>query len=419
MTISLPALADTDRSDVDIELEESVKSRATHEVTARDFRFLQRLDDTNQIGVEELDRDGDRVTVLLSSTRYAGVISLPDGGQIYIKPKVTGTALLRLLQYSEYDQVDLIEQEAQVQAGTDYVELLGELFTDELRSVLRKGPEQAYERVTRDEEYVRGRLNVHQQLQTHGPAAPAFNCTHEELTRDTDLNQTVLYAGWLLHGVMEESTTQRHLRRLLMQLRRDVTLRPVSSEEGRNVELTHLNHHYQDILRIAILVLESTFIEDLAPGESSAYTILLLMEDRFEDVVQKATASLLETEPNTTASWGDFFDDEIEFAPEPDVVIEDGQEPIAVVDAKWKTDEGRPSREDIYQMVGYQTYSQSPAALVYPTNDDGGLEQTATVKNGQTLYVGTLPVIDNTADTTTYTQQLEEAMEEILSPMVS
>ncbi len=145
-----------------------VEDSITIPVTRRDGEHLQRLADENKLDVEIVDDiDGQRLAVV-RSTDYAGVVGLPDSDSIYIQSKLENTALLRLLQLDETSEVETLEQFAQIEAGADFVDLLAGLYVDELAVVMRKGIERSYRRVTREEEYIRGQLNLHTQLQKLG-----------------------------------------------------------------------------------------------------------------------------------------------------------------------------------------------------------------------------------------------------------
>ena len=94
----------------------------------------------------------------------------------------------------------------------------------------------------------------------------------------------------------------------------------------------------------------------------------------------------------------DFLDGAFEFEPEPDYVLYQDGEPILVADAKWKDFSGKPNREDLYQMIGYQQYFDVPGVLLYPnTSSEIPTKDLPSVdiKHGQRLYVAELPVVDS------------------------
>jgi len=371
-----------------------VEDSITIPVTRRDGEHLQRLADENKLDVEIVDDiDGQRLAVV-RSTDYAGVVGLPDSDSIYIQSKLENTALLRLLQLDETSEVETLEQFAQIEAGADFVDLLAGLYVDELAVVMRKGIERSYRRVTREEEYIRGQLNLHTQLQKSGPAAPEFHCTHDELTQDTPLNRTVLHAGRVLLRLAQDETIQQRLRRRVTELRRDVELTRVSRQEAEAITLDRMNEYYEHLLRLARLVIGNTFVDDLAAGDSLGYTLLLDMPDCYQSALLHPLRDVREdlTVTDEPRLQG-FLTGEFDLTPRPDFVVKKDREPVLVADAKWKDIDRKPSESDIYQLISYQQYLQVPGLLLVPQDRTGlPLVTSATVENGHPLYVGRVPI---------------------------
>lgn len=388
-----------------------------------DLELLTELADDNRIELTELATG----EYQLSTTGHAGVIALPDGPPIHIQPKVTGTALLRLLSYSTSSAVSTVDEAAEIAAGTTFVDLLGMLFTEELTQVRRQGLASDYQRQAGTERHIRGQLALQRQLQQHGPAAPTFECDYETLTRDTPLNQAVLAAAQTLLRGAESPDLQQRLRSHVQALRRDVTLREVAPHELDALELTRLTDHYEDILRLTRLVLANVFIEDLAPGEGRGYTLLLRMYDQFEAAVERAVEavagdSMVQT--GYAAGFPDFLTGDFSVRPEPDaVIVDDDGTPQLVLDAKWKLlDTGAdwaPSTDDIYQMLAYQQHTDTPGVLVYP-GEEAGIRGTAATAHDRELYVAKLPVAgEHTESFAAYCETMDTALESLVSRLVA
>lgn len=403
-----------------------VKDNITISVSIRDAEYLQTLADENKLDVDIVEdaNEGEEQVAIVRSTDYAGVVGLPDSDSIYLQPKITQTALLRLLQLAEEDgQIETLEQTAEIKAGREFVDLLAELYTDELASVMRQGVARSYERIERQEEYVRGRLNVQRQLQQSGPAATEFHCSHDELTRDTLLNRTILHATRILVRLVEDSELQRRLHRQVQQLRRDISLEPITPEQMRGLELTRLNDHYEDLLRLAELVITNTLIEDLHQGEALGYTLLLDMPDRYQAALASSLKDVkdgftLQTErPLEKFLTGDF-----DLEPKPDYVLKQNGEPILVLDAKWKDFSRKPREGDIYQLISYQQYFDVPGALLYPdTGDSAGPDplMEVEVKNGHRLVVGRVPVTESMDSLDAYRERMKSSLGRIVNSALS
>lgn len=375
---------------------DEINDSAVINVSCRDRRFLAQLDSDNQLDVEPVGKKQVRIT----STGYVGVVAIPDGDPIHIEPKLTGTPLLRLLQYSGATNIQTIEQEAAVKAGTDYVGLLAILFADELDAVRRQGISQTYQSVSETEEYIRGRLNIYSQLQQRGPASPQFECTYDELTQDSTLNQTILFGTYILMKATSEENTQQRLWKHIQELQRSVTLRRITQAEARSIHLTRLNSHYDDLLRLAKLVIQHIYIEDVAPGGAAGYTMLLQMYEQFEAVVETAVtaaASDYTVKTGSNAELQNFLNGDFAIAPKPDIIVQNtAGDLVLVLDAKWKdgtntAGEWSPARNDIYQMLSYQQHTGTAGVLVFPS-ESGGELGTAKTNSGQKLWLAGLPV---------------------------
>lgn len=426
MSIS-PNLPEFNRDDADRTLTAGIDDSIIIEISNRDVAYLESLAEDGKI---ELDQGGGRAgeeyyVVTVSSTDYAGVVGLPDSKSIYIEPKISRTALLRLLQLDQIDgdgDVDMLEESAKIKAGDGFVDLIAQLYTDELNSVMRQGITRSYVRVNKQEEYVRGRLDVQTQLQKAGPSATSFHCSHEKLTRDTLLNQAVLYAARILSRLTDEKQLKRQLHNQVQQLRRNISLEPVTSKQVEQVSLSRLSRHYEDLLQLAEMVIKNTLIEDLHAGNVMGYTFLLDMPDTYQDAlvspIKKARPMYeLETEdPLKSFLSGDF-----ELEPEPDYVLYDGESPVMVLDAKWKDLDTKPKSEDIYQLIAYQQCLDVPGVLVYPnrepelnreTNGDDFMK--VDIKNGHELYAVEIPVIDPKESPDEYRKEIMDYLDVVL-----
>jgi len=391
-------------------------------VSTRDAEYLQTLANDNKLNVKIVEdaNDGEKQVAIVSSTDYAGVVGLPDSDSIYLQPKITQTALLRLLQLAEGEwQIETLEQTAEIEAGREFVDLLAELYTDELASVMRQGVARSYKRIERQEEYVRGRLNVQRQLHQSGPAATMFHCSHDELTRDTLLNQTVLHAARILVRLAEDSELQRRLYRQVQQLRRDISLEPITLNQVRSLELNRLNDHYEDLIRLAELVITNTLIEDLHRGEALSYTLLLDMPDRYQAALAPPLEDVNEGfSLQTEHPLEEFLTGDFELEPKPDYVLHQDGEPVLVLDAKWKDFSRKPNERDIYQMISYQQYLDVPGALLYP--DTGSISgsnplMNVDMKNGHRLVVGRVPVTEPMDSLGSYRAKMKSFLERIVN----
>ncbi|WP_340100502.1 McrC family protein [Salinibaculum salinum] len=416
-TDSAPSLSFTDETTVDITTSEHNEPEADGcaglalSDTAIDFIETEvnggdsRRGDRIQL---EFDRDG---LVTLQTTSYVGVVSLPEGPVIEIRPKVTGTPLLHLLQYANGVDATTFAEETPIQQGNVFIEAIAALFQTELSAVLTRGLHTAYQTRDGTENRLRGRLNLQRQLNRQPPQPTAFECTYDELTPDVPLNQAILFATTVLIGLVQDDGIGSALQRHRQQLRQRVTLRPVDPAELRTIETTRLNEYYDDLLRLTDLILRNLYVSELAIGESRSYSLLVNMNTVFENAVGRAAKAAIAdrtgwstTDQDTSRS----LDEGGRINLKPDFTIADQTNAVRLVgDAKWKTES--PENDDFYQLAAYQSAFDAPGLVVYP-NQAGRLADSYTFPDGKELTLMELPTMKQTDSFAEYVEALEESL---------
>lgn len=311
----------------------------------------------------------------LRATQHVGIIALPEGPTIEIRPKVPDTDLLGLLRYAQGIEARTFEQETRLTGGAQFIDALATLFETELDRVLTQGLHRTYSRVSRTTDHVRGRINVHAQLQRQGPTPTAFECTYDELTVDTTVNQAVLYATTVLQRLVSDSSLNRALQRHQQQLRRQVELRQVRYVELERVELNRLMGYYEDLIRLTKLVLQSVHLESLRTADRDSYALLVDMNRIFEAVVERVVGELAADRGWTATAQASstrlVTGGHRRIQIRPDILVADGERDRLVGDAKWKVDDPsvsqrEPAPGDIYQLVAYQVAHETPGVIFYP-----------------------------------------------------
>lgn len=350
--------------------------------------------------------------VRFTSSSYVGLVSLPKGLQVRIRPKAAGGNFLWMLLYAHGAAVETIDSTVQALDGEVFLDAIGSLFLDRLQQVIRQGLGKAYRTTQEREGYLRGRLDLQRQVARGGVTATKFEIEYEELTHDTLANQTVLYATHLLTQLVSESSLQSALRQREQQLRREVTLRPVHRDELEAIYLDRLTEYYEDVLRLARIVIRSTFVDNLQAGTQETYGLLVNMNRVFERVIERAAEDALSTSPWTVEAQSQVHGLVTGGSPTvnmyPDIVVRDEHGDVRLVgDAKWKT--GSPSQSDIYQMTSYQLADDVPGVLLYPAQDDS-IETEYEIDDRLALHVRELPTDQQAGDFEGFTDELAGAV---------
>jgi len=415
-----PSEGDADEKNVR-QLDEG-SGKTSFKVTKADIQILE------QSAAVSFDISEDN-TAFVRAGQKAGVVGLPDGPDLYLEPKISGTNLLYLLQYSQGIEATVDDETASLESSGDIAKLVALMYIEELRKVLRRGLSKSYETVQESEEYIRGDLDLHRQLQTHGPAATEFECRYRDLSEDTLLNQTVLYAGWILLQAVGEENLRRRLRSSLMQLRRPVTLRKIRRSELSQLNLSRLDRYYQQVLRISETVIQNGFVNNLNNGDSPAYAFTIPTPVRFQQAVHTCVERYTQSEASLTIKDPEYsfeafptgdFDMELNVDT---VVCKDGS-PVLAIDAKYtelsdhKTDR-KPDSKYVHQIATYTDYLDCPGLFVYPEPEDGEpVERAATLYSGHEIVMASIPTNSKLNTYKQYREQMDESLNSIIEDLV-
>ncbi|MFC6875417.1 McrC family protein [Halobellus marinus] len=364
----------------------------------------------------EYTQDG---RVRLSSSSYVGLVALPNGTQVRIRPKAAGGNSLRLLLYAHGATSKTIDATVEALQGDVFLDAIGSLFVTRLQALLNHGLGKKYRTTEARESHLRGRLDLQRQLARGGVGDSEFAVEYETLTHDTVANQAVLYATHVVARLVTDRSLQNALRQREHQLRRDVTLRPVHGAELEQIHLDRRHDHYEDILRLAKIIIQASFVDNLQGGTQETYGLLVNMNRVFESVVERAA-----TEGVTDAAWSveaqSHITGLVTGGPPtvnmyPDFVIRDDDGQVRLVgDAKWKT--GSPSQSDIYQMTSYQLVDDVPGLLLYPSQD-GAMTTDYRVDDRLSLYLRELPTAHDVTDSESLGDVLSSAVTAVVESL--
>ena len=374
------------------------------------------------------ERDGDRIKLrytregkaVLTATQYVGVVSLRDGPTIQVTPKAAGTNLLSLLRYAHNTSATTFESQTHYQQGQTFFDALGSLYETELRRVLNRGLHTDYKRVSGTEQHLKGQLDLQRQLQRQPPNPSAFECTYDELTHDITANRAILYATSLLLGLVSDRSITRSLQQHQQILRRRVELTPVTVQTLDGIQLTRLSEYYEDILRLARLVIGNAFVGELQAGQSASFAVLVNMNTIFEQVVERAISEVLSDRGGWRAEAQEQSQSLLTSGRhlvtlKPDITVYDSAGTVRLVaDAKWKTT--KPTNADFYQLTSYMLANDAPGLLVYP-DCNGDTVSESEVAGKFPLLLIELPTASGRASHEGYTHAIEDTVHTELSKL--
>lgn len=388
------------------------------QLTEADERFIESevRDGASPLRIT-YDREG-RATI--HSSQFVGVLALPSGLSIEIRPKAAGTNFLWLLQYSHGVDPTTVEQQTAIEQGYNFLDALAALFEAELSEVLHQGLHRQYQRTEAVEDHLRGRLDVQRQLQRQGPFPLAFEVEYDELTEDTVINRGILRATDILAQLTVDERISEDLQRHYQLLQKRVTPAYVDAAELEGVELNRLNDYYADLLNLTKLVLRGLFVEEIRLGSRSSFGLLVNMNHVFERAVERAAREVAARRDGWAATGQGHLDGLIigDHAVDmrPDFLLRDEEDEVALVgDAKWKT--GSRSAGDIYQMAAYQLAHDVPGVIVYP-EQSGDRAGRSVIREEFTLQSIELPTTRPTSSFKFFVEEIENEFERVIAHLI-
>lgn len=249
-------------------------------------------------------------------------------------------------------------------------------FCSQVKSALRGGAIARYSEKTENLNAIRGRLELTEHLR-----ANAFDCSHllcrfDERSIDNPYNQALKGVLRILFGFALSPRTRAMVAAFLHRFD-EVTDRRARARDVGALRFDRTIRHWEPVFARARWLLKGLY-PDVRIGDASGSALLFNMEKLFEMVlglrIRHACQILLggrlsvglQSPVKNLATAG--------FQLRPDIVIQSGDETVAILDAKWKRlDPAEPnsgvSSGDAYQMNAYASrYHCKRLTLVYPAS---------------------------------------------------
>lgn len=345
---------------------------------------------------ERFSRSGARLLQVegrrrLKLDNFVGVVETPCGTVLEIVPKhhtesgslADGRALLRRLLMALLD-LDLSRREVGEAALQVFDAPLSEWvmgrFLQELDTLLSRGLRFEYQRVDEELPFLRGQLNLAQQLRQQPGREHRFHVRHEVYVPDRPENRLIRLA---LERVRQSTKNPEHWR-LAQELSFRLAEIPASRQVAQDFRAwgnDRLLAHYRPVRPWCELILSQQMPLAVA-GDIRGISLLFPMEKLFERFVARSLGATLAqgVEMQTQARRESLclHQQERMFRLEPDIFIYDGSKRW-VLDTKWKLLEAGQraknyglSQGDFYQLFAYgQKYLAGVGrmALIYPRTE--------------------------------------------------
>jgi 5-methylcytosine-specific restriction enzyme subunit McrC len=336
--------------------------------------------------------------IALKVQNYVGVMQTPCGTLIEVLPKLhsgeeeteekTRSQLIRMLRSLRNSPFKQAEKADIRDANMPLLEVYITQFLALTNQLIKRGIRSDYIREQKNAQYLKGRLLVSQQIRKNAmhPERFAIECDEYQINRPA--NRLIKLTLERVRQASQSSANQR-LARELSFVFEEV---PASSDirtDFQKVKLSRGMSYYQEVLSWCQLLLNGHG-PTASSGNFNTLSLLYPMERIFEDYVAHCLrkniedvfdeGAVLKTQSSKHSLVEDHDGSKI-FNLRPDLMVMRGNEPVRVMDTKWKLIDGSDRRHkygisqaDMYQLYAYghkylKGNEHKKLMLIYPKTD--------------------------------------------------
>lgn len=257
----------------------------------------------------------------------------------------------------------------------EYLELIIYIFSNYTNDILNEQPFQAYQEITEETDYLKGRLHFDNYVTQNVITGKwqNFHCTHSPFIYDNLFNRIVKFVATRLSSITRNSLNQERLSSILFLLH-DVSDVPITASDCDKVTLNPLYSDLRNVLSLCDMILSNKMI-DIKSDSNQNFCFLIPMEYVFEDFVFGFINDHWSKINFRSQSEGYLAmrEDKGVFKIKNDIYLKDQ----LIIDTKYKIrkqengSKGGVSQGDLYQMIAYAIRRDCPnVTLLYPTVKD-------------------------------------------------
>jgi len=311
----------------------------------------------------------------ITPQHYIGQITLPTGRTLTLSPRFGVGNLFYLLTYA-HRLANFKPDAAWYEESSDLLALLVKIFVENTEDLIRKGLYKAYFAREGNHKLVRGKVLLPAHLKENRWRKDRVYCQYAEATADVLENQILKFILALLASQTYRLENLKERLQVSYRYLDEVSWTPVQVEALSRVVYNRLNEHYRTVLSLCELFLRNLSIQS-RPGGVKFFSFLLDTSRVFEQFVAGILKEKLAGHPSLSLSSQEsrWLDREATRNFSPDLILYRKDEPVLVLDTKYKAMEGGPDSEDLYQILTYcHSLGVKEGMLLYPTRLDWRLE---------------------------------------------
>jgi len=253
-----------------------------------------------------------------------------------------------------------------------------DLYVRRLTREWRRGPIRDYRRETRERDYLRGKLEVAEQMRATVRRPHRFVTSADELTLDAPLSRLLKSALLLCHRHAVSQAVRQQARMLLGDFNAVGELAP-NRDDPEAIGCDRRQARFESLAALARLLLRCRAPD--RPGSDKTFSLVFDMNVVFERFIAAEMARVctelgLRAAAQVSGRSLLLQSGRPKFALRPDIVISQRGELQCVIDTKWKRlDRSLPhagvSQADMYQMYAYgKEYRCDRVVVLYPRHGD-------------------------------------------------
>lgn len=346
-----------------------------HDIDKKDFgdieNFILKNSDENAPFLRIASGVGGK---FIQARNYVGVLQTKNGLTIEILPKIADKndaerskavfiKMLRTLKNFPFKSSNLASLKTQ---NLPLLEIFISMFLCELEALVKKGIKSDYVALEENLNFLRGKLNINEQIKRNSIHKERFYVGYSEFLSDIKINRIIKTTLKFLYKKSNSSKNQQKIRELLFIFDEVSECEDYKNFFEKLIINRQVKHYEQTLLWCKIFLFNNSFTPH--KGVDLAFALLFDMNALFESYVgnfikkKYADISLQHSEKH-------LVENPKSFKLRPDIFLE-GK---FIADTKWKIVSSRDdiSQADLYQLYAYgKKHECDKLHLIYPKIDD-------------------------------------------------
>lgn len=347
-----------------------------HDIGKKDFgdieNFILKNSDENAPFLRIASGVGGK---FIQARNYVGVLQTKSGLTIEILPKIANKndtdkskavfiKMLRALKNFPFKSSNLASLKTQ---NLPLLEIFISMFLCELEALLKKGIKSDYVALEENLNFLRGKLNINEQIKRNSIHKERFYVGYSEFLSDIKINRIIKTTLKFLYKKSNSSKNQQKIRELLFIFDEVSECEDYQNFFAKLVINRQVKHYEQTLLWCKIFLLNNSFTPH--KGDDLGFALLFDMNALFESYVGNF---IKKSFPGTILQHSEkhLVEDPKSFKLRPDIFLK-GK---FIADTKWKIVSSRDdiSQADLYQLYAYgkKHPCDGKLHLIYPKIDD-------------------------------------------------